>query len=70
MSSEEKKAPENVMGPWIQCFITLEERESLLSTNMRLNWSNRTDAQGGLDSPRISRFRVAMRRISSGSIFV
>jgi hypothetical protein len=51
----------------LQSCIPREERESLLSTGRRLNWCDRTDAQGGVDSPRSLGFRVAVRRMSSGS---
>jgi hypothetical protein len=44
-----------------------EERESLLSTDKRLSWCDRTDAQGGVDSPRSSGFRVVVRSRSYGS---
>jgi hypothetical protein len=37
-----------------------------LSTGRRLSWCDRTDAQGGMDSPRISGFIVAIRKMSSG----
>jgi hypothetical protein len=66
-SNEEKEAPETAVGPKIQYFIPREEMESLLSTDKRLSWCDRTDAQGGVDSPRSSGFRVAFRRRSSGS---
>jgi hypothetical protein len=55
------------VGPRIQSCIPREERESLLSSDRRLNWCDRTNAQGGADSPRSSRFRVVIRRRSSGS---
>jgi hypothetical protein len=38
-----------------------------LSTGERLSWCDRTDAQGGVYSPRSLGFRVAVRRMSSGS---
>jgi hypothetical protein len=55
------------LGPRIQSHILREERESLLSTGRRLIWCDRTDAQGGVDSPRSSGFIVAVRRRSSSS---
>jgi hypothetical protein len=58
------------MGPRIHCCILREERESLLSTDRRLSWCDRTKAQGRVDSPRNSRFRVVSKRRSSGSSFV
>jgi hypothetical protein len=67
---EEQEAPETVVGPRIQSCIPREERESLLSTDRRLNWCDRTDAQGGVDSPRSSGFIIAVRRMSSGSSYV
>jgi hypothetical protein len=67
MSDEEQEAPETAVGPRIQSCIPREERESLLSTDRRLSWCDRTDAQGGVDSPRSSGFRIAVRRMSSGS---
>jgi hypothetical protein len=51
----------------IQSCIPREERESLLSTGRRLSQCSRTNAQGGVDSPRSSGFRVAVRRRSSSS---
>jgi hypothetical protein len=66
-SDEEQEAPETAVGPRIQSCILREERESLLSTDRRLSWCDRTDAQGGVDSPRSSGFRVVVRRMSSGS---
>jgi hypothetical protein len=66
-SDEEQEAPETAVGPRIQSCIPREERESLLSTDRRLSWCDRTDAQGGVDSPRSSGFRVVVRRRSSGS---
>jgi hypothetical protein len=62
-SDEEKKAPETVVIPRIRSFIPREERESLMSTDMRLSWCHRTDAHGGVDSPRSSRFKVASEYI-------
>jgi hypothetical protein len=56
-SDEEQEAPEIAVGPRIQSCIPREERESLLSTDRRLSWCDRTDAQGGVDSPRSSGFR-------------
>jgi hypothetical protein len=38
-----------------------------LSTGRRRSWCERTKAQGGVDSPRSSGFRVASKRRSSGS---
>jgi hypothetical protein len=64
-SDEEQEAPETPVGPRIQSCILREERESLLSTNRRLSWCDRTKAQGGVDSPRSSGFRVVVRRRSS-----
>jgi hypothetical protein len=69
-SDEEQEAPETTMGPRIQSCISREERESLLSTGRRLSWCDRTDAQGGVDSPRSSGFRVAVRRMCFGSSYV
>jgi hypothetical protein len=37
-SNKEHKASDPTVGPRIQYFILREERESLLSTNSRLNW--------------------------------
>jgi hypothetical protein len=67
MSNEEHgEAPETAVGPRIQSYIPREESESLLSTNKRLNWCGRTNAQGGVDSPRSSWFQVSVgRRYSS-----
>jgi hypothetical protein len=64
---EEQEAPETAVGPRIQSCIPIEERESLISTSRRLRWCDRTDAQGGVDSPRSSWFKVAIRRRSSSS---
>jgi hypothetical protein len=61
-SDEEQEVPEIAVGPRIQSCIL-----SLLSTGRRLSWCDRTDAQGGVDSPRSSGFRVAVRRMSYGS---
>jgi hypothetical protein len=58
------------VGPRIQSCILREEKESLLSTHRRLNWCDQTDAQGGVDSPRSSGFRVVVRRRSSSSSYV
>jgi hypothetical protein len=69
-SDEEKEALETAMGPRIQSYIPREERESLLSTKRRLSWCDRTDAQGGVDSPRSSGFRITIKRISSSSSYV
>jgi hypothetical protein len=65
-SDEEQESPETTVGPRIQSCIPREERESLLSTDRRLSWCDRTNSQGGVDSPRSSRFKVAVRRRSSG----
>jgi hypothetical protein len=70
VSYEEQEALETAVGPRIKSSIPREERESLLSTGGRLNWCDPTDAPGGVDSPRSSRFRVAIRRMSFGSSFV
>jgi hypothetical protein len=70
LSDEEQETLETVVGPRIQSCIPREERESLLSTSKRLSWCDRTDAQGGVDSPRSSGFKVAFRRRSFGSSFV
>jgi hypothetical protein len=69
-SNEEQEALETTLGPRIQCCIPREERESLMSTDRRLSWCYRMDAQGGVDSPRSSGFKVAVRRRSSGSSYV
>jgi hypothetical protein len=69
-SDEEQEAPETAVGPRIQYFIPREERESLVSINGRLSWCDRTDAQGGVDSPRSLGFIVVVRRRSSSSIYV
>jgi hypothetical protein len=69
-SYEEHEAHETAMGPRIQYCILREERESLLSTDRRLNWFDGTDAQGGVDSTKSSWFRVVVRRRSSGSSYV
>jgi hypothetical protein len=63
---EEQENPETTMGPRIQSCILREQRESLLSIDMRLSWCDRTDAQGRVDSPRSSGFRRAVRRMSFG----
>jgi hypothetical protein len=44
VSDEEQEAPETAVGPRIQSCILREERESLLSTDRRLSWCDRTDA--------------------------
>jgi hypothetical protein len=67
---EEQEALETAVGPRIQSCIPREERESLLSTGRRLSRCDRTEAQGGVDSPRSSGFIVVVRRMSSGSSFV
>jgi hypothetical protein len=64
---EHEEAPETAVVPRIQSCIPREESESLLSTGRRLSWCGRTNAQGGVDSPRSSGFRVAVRRRSSSS---
>jgi hypothetical protein len=51
--------------PRVYYCILREESECLLSTIRRLVWCDRTDAQGGVNSPRSSGFRVASRSISS-----
>jgi hypothetical protein len=66
-NEEHEEAPETAMVPRIQSCISREESESLLSTDRRLNWCGRTNAQGGVDSPRSSGFSVAVRRRSSSS---
>ena len=66
-SYEEQEAPETAVGLRIQSCIPREERESLLSTDMRLNWCDQIDAHGGVDSPRSSGFRVVVQRRSSRS---
>jgi hypothetical protein len=63
--NEEQEAHETAVGPRIQSCILREERESLLSTNRRLSWCDRTDAQSGVDSPRSLGFRVVVKRRSS-----
>jgi hypothetical protein len=68
MSDEEKEAPETVVVPRIHYFIPREE--SLMSTDMRLSWCDRTNAHGGVDSPRSSRFKVVVGRRSSRSSYV
>jgi hypothetical protein len=70
VSDEEQEAPETAVGPRIQSCILREERESLLSTDRRLSWCDRTDAQGGVDSPRSSGVRVAIKRRTFSSSFV
>jgi hypothetical protein len=69
-SDEEQEAPETAVGPRIQSRYPREERESLLSTDRRLSWCEWTEARGGVDSLRSSRFRVVARRRSSVSSFV
>jgi hypothetical protein len=64
---EHEEAPETAMGPRIQSCIPREEGESLLSTGRRLSQCGRTNAQGGLDSPRRSGFWVGVKRRSSSS---
>jgi hypothetical protein len=44
-SDEEQEAPETAVGPRIQSCIPREERESLLSTDKRLNWCDRTSSK-------------------------
>jgi hypothetical protein len=57
--------------PRIQSCIPREERESLQSTSRRLSRCEGTTAQSGrMDSLRSSGFRVAVRRMSSGSSYV
>jgi hypothetical protein len=41
-----------------------------LSTNTRLSLCGRTNARGGVDSPRSSGFRIALRIRSSSSSYV
>jgi hypothetical protein len=41
-----------------------------MSTDRKLSWCDRIDAQGGVDSPRSSGFRIIVRRMSSSSSFV
>jgi hypothetical protein len=41
--------------------------ESLLRTGRRLSWCDRTNSQGGVDSPRSSGFRLVFKRRSFGS---
>jgi hypothetical protein len=67
---EHEEAPETAMVPRIQFCIMREESESLLSTDMRLSWCDRTDAQGGVDSPRSSGFQVTVRRRYSSLSYV
>jgi hypothetical protein len=59
-----------MMGSRNYSFILREERESLLSTGRRLIWCDQTNAQGGVNYPRILGFRVVVRRRSSGLSFV
>jgi hypothetical protein len=61
LDEEHEEAPETAMGPRIQSCIPREESESLLSTGRMLSWYGRTNAQGGVDSPRSSGFRVTVR---------
>ena len=62
------KAPEATVAPRVQSRVSIEERESFLSTGRRLSQHEQTNAQEwGFDSPRSSRFRVAARRLSSDS---
>jgi hypothetical protein len=49
---EHEEAPETAVGPRIQSCILREESESLMSTDRRISWCGRTNAQGGVDSPR------------------
>jgi len=56
-----------MVGPRIQYYIPREERQSLLTTGRRLNSCDQTDAQGEVDSPRSSRFRINLKRMSSCS---
>jgi hypothetical protein len=67
---EHEEALETAVGPRIQSCIPREESESLLSIGRKLNQCGRTNAQDGVDSPRISRFRVAVGRRSSSLSFV
>jgi hypothetical protein len=64
---EHDEAPDTTVGPRIQSCIPREESESLLSTGRRLNQCGQTNARDGVDSPRSSGFRVALRRRSSSS---
>ena len=53
------------MAPRLQSRVLMEERESLLSTGMRLSQHERTNAQEwGIDSLRSSGFRVVAKRLS------
>jgi hypothetical protein len=67
---EHEESPEIAVGPRIQSCILREESESLLSTDRRIGWCGRTNAQGGVDSPRSSGFQVVVRRRSSSSSYV
>jgi hypothetical protein len=69
-SDEDQEAHEIVLGPRIHYFILIEERESLISIGKRLIWCDRISSQGGVDSPRRSGFRVAIRRRYFGLSFV
>jgi hypothetical protein len=58
---------------WAQGFscILREEREFLLSIDRRLCWCDLTKAQGGVDSPRSSWFKVVVgRSFGSSSVQV
>jgi hypothetical protein len=69
-SKYEQENPKTMVGPRIQSCIPREEMESLMTIGRRLSWFDQTDAQGQVDSPRISWFRVVLRRRSFGSSFM
>ena len=63
---EEQEDPETAVVPRVQSPVSMEERESLLSTGRRLSQHERTNTQEWrIDSPRSSGFRVVARRLSS-----
>ena len=65
---EEQEASEAAVAPRVQSRVSMEVRESLLSTGRRFIQHERTIAkEWRIDSPRSSRFRVDARRLSSDS---
>lgn len=63
-SDEEQEAVEVAVVPRLQYRVSMEERESLLSTGRRLSqyeWTNAQDWR--VDSPRSSRFKVTQEVI-------
>jgi hypothetical protein len=67
---EHEEALETAVGPRIQSCIPGEESKSLLSTDRRLSWCGRTNAQGGVDSLRSLGFQIVVRKRYSSSSYV